>query len=59
MGVGKPGRMCIYMLSIYDTSILSGGVPRYAYGIYIGWNSNLCTFGYNEYNFYFKTATMT
>ena len=59
MGVGNPAALCMYMICIYDTSILSGGVPRYAYGIYIGWNSNLCAFGYNEYNFYFKTATMT
>jgi len=59
MGVGNPAALCMYMISIYNTSILSGGVPQYAYGIYIGWNSYLCTFGYNEYNFYFRIATMT
>ena len=59
MGVGNPAALCMYMICIYDTSILSDGVPRYAYGIYIGWNSHLCTFGYNEYNFYFRIATMT
>lgn len=59
IGVGGPAALCIYMICIYDTSILSNGVPQYAYGHAVYWNSGFYVFGYNQYNFYFKTATMT
>ena len=59
MGVGGPAALCIYMICIYDTSLLSNGIPQHAYGYASYWNSGFYTFGYNQYSFYFKTATLT
>ena len=59
IGAGQPAAMGVYMICIYDTSDLSGGVPRYAYGNFTYWNSGIYFFGYSSFNFYLKTATMT
>ena len=59
MGVCGVAAMGIFMICIYDTSLLSGGVPQHAFGQLTYWNSGIYNFGYNNYNFYFKTLTQT
>ena len=59
IGVGSPAVQGFYIICIYNTSLLQDGVPQYAFGQFTYWNSAVYNFGYNQYNFYFKTLTQT
>jgi hypothetical protein len=59
MGVCNVAAMGIFMICIYDTSLLQNGVPQYAFGQLTYWNNGIYNFGYNNYTFYFKTLTQT
>lgn len=61
IGCGSPAALGIYSICVYSTFAdqMSNGVPKYAFGHMNLWNSGFYVFGYNQYNFYFKTATMT
>lgn len=53
--------MGIVSVCVYSTFAdqMSNGVPKYAFGHMNLWNSGFYIFGYNNFTFYFKTATMT
>lgn len=59
MGLGRQSTLGYYSVCIYDTSLLKDGVPQYAFGFCYCLGGTCYSFGYSDYNFYFKTITIT
>ena len=53
-GLAQNGSLLFYAICIYNTSELSNGSPKYAYGFVTQWGGVFATCGFNSYNWYYS-----